>query len=212
MHISIVDIGINNSRSIERAFRNQLESIDTLSILEIPNSDFNSSDLIVIPGVGNFGVAMGNLRKVGFHDQIKAAGNAGRKIVGICLGMQLLFESSEESPGVDGLGLIRGSCKKLTSSISPRVPHVGWNGVNPEYPNSHFGALYENKDFYFAHSFHANPIDNSNILSVTNLENANIVSSVLHQNILGFQFHPEKSGNTGKRLLNEVLVWARNEN
>ena len=211
MQISIVDIGINNTRSIERAFKDQLESIDTVRIVETSNPDIDLSDLIVIPGVGNFGVAIGNLKNVGLFDQLRAAGLAGKKIVGICLGMQLLFEGSEESPGVVGLGLIPGSCTRLSASKSARVPHVGWNSLNPQYSESKFYSLYQDKDFYFVHSFHANPSHKKDILSLTQLENIDIVSSVLHNNLLGFQFHPEKSGSAGKKLINEVLSWARNE-
>ena len=211
MQISIVDIGINNSRSIEKAFNEQLQVNDTLSISEKPDSGFETSDLIVIPGVGNFGVAIDNLVEAGFFQQIIKANQMGKKIVGICLGMQLLFETSDESPSAKGLGLIAGSCRKISTSITNRVPHIGWNEVSRTQPDSKFSSLNEKKDFYFVHSYHAEPADQQNILTSTRLERGEIVSSVLNQNILGFQFHPEKSGAIGRKLLREVISWAKDE-
>ena len=211
MQISIVDIGINNSRSIERAFNDRLMANDVLSIYEKHDTNFQKSDLIVIPGVGNFGVAINNLMDSGLFDQIISACQKGKKILGICLGMQILFESSDESPNTKGLGIIPGSCHKISSSVSNRIPHVGWNEVVTNSANLHFKALNENKDFYFVHSYHVEPSNELSILTSTNLERGQIISSVLHHNVLGFQFHPEKSGVIGGKLLEEVISWARNE-
>jgi glutamine amidotransferase len=112
---------------------------------------------------------------------------------------------------IKGLGIIPGSCHKISNSVSNRVPHVGWNEVVANSANLHFKALSENKDFYFVHSYHVEPSNELSILTSTNLERGQIASSVLQQNVLGFQFHPEKSGVIGSKLLGEVISWARNE-
>ena len=211
MNITIIDLGINNLLSIKKVFQSALGSRDSLSITESFDTNFQKSDLVVIPGVGNFGVAIEKLHKNGLYQEIRIAAQ-NRKIVGICLGMQMLFDSSEESAGVQGLGLIPGAIKKINRNISSRVPHVGWNSLEKIDANINFLSLSQEKDFYFVHSFHAIPSEKSHILTETRIEDGSVVSSVIKENILGFQFHPEKSGSAGKILIHEVVKWAKDEN
>ena len=125
--------------------------------------------------------------------------------------MQLLGTNSEESRGIEGLDLIRSRIERLPGDQSERIPHTGWAETNIVNAPQPFSALATQGDFYFVHSYHLIPEDEKDVLTRTPFGNYNFVSSFLSKNILGFQFHPEKSGN-GKKLVSEIIEWARNEN
>lgn len=211
MLVGIIDLGINNLTSVQRAFSAPLIPTDSLTVIE-EDSKMDRPDLILLPGLGKFGTGMAALRERKLVEKIKTWNNEGTKVVGICLGMQLLGTNSEESTGVRGLDLIRSRIERLPGDQGERIPHTGWGETNVAYESQPFSALVTQGDYYFVHSYHLIPEDERNVLTRTPFGEYNFVSSVFSENILGFQFHPEKSGNKGKVLVSEIIEWARNEN
>jgi len=134
--------------------------------------------------------------------------NSGTKLVGICLGMQLLAERSAESPNTPGLGLIEGHCDKLPINQGEPVPHIGWESIEISSTNL-FPSLSSCRDFYFVHSYHLVAKIKENISGITRFGNGSFISVVQKNNILGVQFHPEKSGQAGIDLVSEIVAWAR---
>lgn len=211
MLVGIIDLGINNLTSVQRAFSASLKPTDSLLIIE-ENPKMIRPDLIILPGLGKFEAGMSALRERKLVETIKNWTNEGTKVVGICLGMQLLGTESEESKGVEGLDLVRSRIERLPGDQGERIPHTGWAETDVAYDPQPFSALPTEGDFYFVHSYHLIPEGEKDVLTRTPFGNSNFVSSVLSKNILGFQFHPEKSGKKGKKLVSEIIEWARNEN
>ena len=211
MIVGIIDLGINNLTSVQRAFTLSLETTDSIVVIE-SDSDMKRPDLIVLPGLGKFAAGMSEIRDRHLLDPIKRWTTEGSKLTGICLGMQLLGTSSEESIGVEGLNLIPSRIARLPKNQGERIPHTGWAETNTVCDSQPFSALATNGDFYFVHSFHLIPNNEKDVLSRTPFGNKSFVSSVLSRNILGLQFHPEKSGTKGKKLISEIIEWARIEN
>jgi glutamine amidotransferase len=209
--VGIIDLGINNLISVQRAFALSLEATDSSVVIE-SDTDMTRPDLIVLPGLGKFATGMSEIRERNLLSPIKEWTNEGSKLVGICLGMQLLGTSSEESLGVEGLNLIPSRIARLPGDQGERIPHTGWAETNTVCDSQPFSALATNGDFYFVHSFHLIPNNETDALSTTPFGKSSFVSSVLSRNILGLQFHPEKSGKKGKRLISEIIEWARIEN
>jgi len=209
--VGIIDLGINNLTSVQRAFSVPLKPTDSLTIIEA-DSKMTRPDLIILPGLGKFGAGMAALSERKLEGKIKGWNNEGTKVVGICLGMQLIGTDSEESPGVEGLDLMRSRVERLPGEQGERVPHTGWAETKVAYYPKFFSSLALQGDYYFVHSYHLVPEDNKNVLTRTPFGNTNFVSSVSSENVLGVQFHPEKSGNKGKKLVSEIIEWARNEN
>lgn len=163
-------------------------------------------DCVILPGVGNFGFVMGELERSGTKSWLKEAHSAGTPILGICLGAQLLFDSSEEAPGVEGLGIIRGSVRKLDPVDMARVPHMGWNEVLiSDLGKKELMAL-SGKSFYFAHSYYLEPSDPSNVIAVSH-HSEEFCSIAGNLNCLAIQFHPEKSGRAGQEILRRGVEW-----
>lgn len=185
--IAIVDLGIGNLANVKKALKGYITS-DPYEI--------EKADKIVLPGVGNFGAVVDKLAPI--KDIIIEGINEGKPFLGICLGMQLLFEESEESPGKEGLGIFKGKVVKLKNV---RTPHIGWNQVWIKKECKLFEGLKNGSYFYFVHSYHAVPQDPDIIATTTDYENAEVVSSVCFENIFGVQFHPEKSSKNGLILL-----------
>ena len=211
MLVGIIDLGINNLTSVERAFAAFLRPVDSLVVIE-DEPKMDRPDLIILPGLGKFGTGMSALRERRLVETIKSWNNEGTKVVGICLGMQLLGTDSEESTEVEGLDLIRSRIERLPGDQGERIPHTGWAETNTAYNAQPFSALAIPGDFYFVHSYHLIPKDEKEVLTRTPFGKYNFASSIFSENILGVQFHPEKSGNKGKKLVSEIIVWARNEN
>jgi imidazole glycerol phosphate synthase glutamine amidotransferase subunit len=184
--IAVVDYGAGNLRSV----CNGLDAIgQTYRLANLP-ADLDGADGILLPGVGHFGQIMGSLRELHFEIRLKDEAVAGKPILGICLGMQSLFESSEEAPGVPGLGLIPGEVVRFADV--PRIPHMGWNDVRFRDGGS--------EAFYFANSYYAPVGEWTTGVSEYGGE---FSAAVANQNVCGFQFHPEKSGDAGLKLLKE---------
>lgn len=211
MLVGIIDLGINNLTSVQRAFSVPIDSSDSIGVID-PACNLKQPDLIILPGLGSFAAGMSELKRRNLVPLIKTWLNDGSKLVGICLGMQLLGTCSEESLGVEGLNVIPSRIVRLPNNQGERIPHTGWAETNAVFEPQPFSALSTVGDFYFVHSYHMIPSDENHVLSKTPFGKDQFVSSVLSQNILGVQFHPEKSGIIGKKLISEIIDWARIEN
>jgi imidazole glycerol-phosphate synthase subunit HisH len=195
MNIAIIDYGVGNLRSVEKAFTSQgLDAVVTRDEKILRNAD-----KLVLLGVGAFGYAMESLRKLGFDQLVIEAANLGKPIIGLCVGLQMMFEEGHEFGSHSGLGLLPGRVVKFPEGV--RAPHVGWNQV--EFKQSHpvFRDLPDQSFFYFVHSFYVEAADPSCVLGETEyaLKFASICG---RDNIIGAQFHPEKSQAAGLKLLN----------
>ncbi|MDO9509368.1 MAG: imidazole glycerol phosphate synthase subunit HisH [Thermovirgaceae bacterium] len=190
--IGIIDYGSGNVGNIRRA----LDFLKRESaVLECPPSERSSMpDALILPGVGAFGPAMSKIESSGWREALDLWIHEGRPIIGICLGMQLLCEASEEDSTIKGLGIFEGNALKLEGT--KKLPHIGWNTVT--WPGSSKSAYY-----YFVHSF-ALPICRDT-LAVTSVDSCVFTSIALKDRVLGFQFHPERSGSTGLDLLGESM-------
>lgn len=210
MLVGVIDLGINNLTSVKRAFSVPLRPTDSVVVIDA-DPKMDRPDLIILPGLGKFEAGMSALRERKLVETIKSWSNEGSKVVGICLGMQLLGTKSEESKGVEGLDLIRSRIEKLPGDQGERIPHTGWAETDVAYDPQPFSTFATPGDFYFVHSYHVIPENEKDVLTRTPFGKYSFVSSVLCKNILGFQFHPEKSGNKGKKLVSEIIEWARSE-
>jgi glutamine amidotransferase len=208
--VGIIDLGINNLTSVQRAFSVPLQPTDSLTVIE-GDPKIDRPDLIILPGLGKFGTGMEALRERKLIGKIKSWEEEGTKVVGICLGMQLLGSYSEESPGIEGLDLINSRIERLPDDQDERIPHTGWAETNSALDSQPFSAIQSVGDFYFVHSYRMMPMNKEVVLARTPFGNTSFVSCVLSRHILGVQFHPEKSGEKGKRLIAEIVQWARNE-
>ena len=197
--IGIINYGFGNIGSLVNA----LDRIDIENkIVEDPGKIKNFSHLI-LPGVGSFKKSMETLTEKGWTQEISNFVSAGNYLVGICLGMQILFSEGEEDGLTDGLGLIKGSVKKIQIDENQVLPHVGWNNlINIIDDDLIFNNVKKNVDFYFDHSYECIPIDKKKIIAKTPFDSEkNFVSIVRSENIYGIQFHPEKSPPNGLKLL-----------
>jgi glutamine amidotransferase len=191
--IAIVDYGMGNRRSVEKA----LEHVGADPRLTADHDTIRAADGIVVPGVGAFPEAMRRIRAAGLDDLIRDRAGAGVPILGLCLGMQLLFETSEEHEGAEGLGLLPG---RVTALRGPRVPHIGWNLVTFERPSPLTEGLGEAAAFYHVHSLAPEPANDDDVLGRGEYGGP-FVSIVERGNVMGVQFHPEKSSRDGLALL-----------
>jgi imidazole glycerol phosphate synthase glutamine amidotransferase subunit len=205
MLISVIDLGINNLTSVINSFSRPLNSND---FIEVFNPSSTSPDLLILPGLGKFSAGMEALQSNNMNFRIVELVNSGTKLIGICLGMQLLSERSAESPDNLGLGLIEGHCEKLPYRQGNPVPHTGWESIKVSSTNL-FSSLNSGRDFYFVHSYHLIPQNKEDIAGITSFGNYSFTSVVQKNNILGVQFHPEKSGQAGIDLVSEIVAWAR---
>ena len=192
--IVIIDYGMGNLRSVEKA----LEKVGAEVIVSRDPDDVKRAGRIVLPGVGAFGDAMANLGKRGLVDVIKAEVAAGKPFLGICLGLDLLFEESEEHGLHQGLGLLPGRVELLPTGL--KIPHIGWNQISSRKQSRLLAGVPDNSSFYFVHSYAVVPRKESDILCVTEY-GCTFVSAVERGNIAAFQFHPEKSSLLGLTIL-----------
>jgi len=204
MKISIIDLEVSNLYSITNAVKHLGYDY------KISNSknEIESSDCIILPGVGSFPYAISQLKKKNIYKTIINDVKKGKPIIGICLGFQLLFTNGQEFKNTNGLNLIKGSVKILPKKNNLPIPHVGWNNLIKSNKKSEI--FFKEKDyFYFVHSYYAQPYDKEVCLSYTKYGNYMFCSSILSENIFGFQFHPEKSGIAGLNLLSKALKNAK---
>jgi glutamine amidotransferase len=212
MLISIIDLGINNLTSVKRAFSLHLTSSDKIDVTN-SNSSLKRPDLLILPGLGNFAAGMKQIRDRKLDDLIYKWTGEGVKIAGICLGMQLLGTESKESPGVKGLNIIKSYVEPLSPHLDEKIPNIGWaTATAVATSNTKYFAAFKSKgDFYFVHSYHLMPEDEKVTLTRTAFGSTSFVSSILSQNVVGFQFHPEKSGEKGRQLISDICEWARSD-
>lgn len=194
--IAIIDYGAGNLQSVKKAF----DFIGAESVITDNPEIINACDRILLPGVGSFGDAMDSMAKSGLVDTVKQNALSGKPFLGICLGLQLLFEESEESPGVKGLGIFKGKIKKFSSDMGLKIPHIGWNSLEIKQKDGIFKNIPENSYVYFVHSYYLQAEDKNDIATVTNY-GIDFHSAVGKNNIFATQFHPEKSGDVGLQIL-----------
>ena len=195
--IAIIDYGVGNLFSVEKAFAAIGEEVKVTGEAE----DLNSADKLVLPGVGAFGDCMKNLESTGLIPIILEQISNKKPLLGICVGLQILFEGSEESPNSKGLGVFKGMVRRINAP-QLKIPHMGWNAVSTH--SNLFEGLKENPYFYFVHSYHAVPEDRS-LITATTEYGETLTAAVARDNIYATQFHPEKSGDVGLQLLKNFV-------
>jgi glutamine amidotransferase len=190
----IVDYGAGNLRSVQKAFEHGgVEAVVGSDPREIGNAPG-----LVLPGVGAFGAAMEQLENKGLIEPLLRRIEAGVPFLGVCLGLQLLFDASEEDPGIAGLGLVRGDVRALPSTV--KVPHIGWNQAEVCTCSDLFDGIPEGSAFYFVHGYAVVPRSPGDVLTVTEYGGVTFVSAIEVDNLAGVQFHPEKSSTMGLRF------------
>ena len=202
--IAVIDYGMGNLRSVQKA----LERVGGRAKIVSSARGLSRADKLVLPGVCAFGDAMKELRKLGLVEPIKKAIQDGKIFLGLCLGLQLLFDESEESRGVKGLGILKGKVRRFKAR-GLKVPHMGWNNIaqsaKRKAENSEIlNGVKDGAFMYFVHSYYAEPKDKAVILTTTDY-GTNFTSGIWRDNIYAFQFHPEKSQKTGLNLLSNFV-------
>ena len=183
---------------------NSLESLGEEIILIKDFNEFKFCKAIILPGVGAFDPAMINLINTDLITDLKNWIDSGKSFLGICLGLQLLFESSDEGK-VQGIGILKGKIQKIPNVHNQRIPHMGWGKLLPTKPSTLLKLEELNNWVYFVHSYHANPDDNNIIAAQVNYGSEKLTAMIEEDNLLACQFHPEKSGKTGEKLLRRWL-------
>lgn len=202
--IALIDYGMGNLRSVEKALQKAGASPRRI---EDPRA-LARARAVVLPGVGAFGDAVRELRRRGLFDAVRRAVRDGMPYLGLCLGLQLLFDRSEEAPGLRGLSLLPGKVVRFKGPL--KVPHMGWNSLRPEKPSGGLllKGIPEGTYYYFVHSYYAVPEDPAACLSATTQYGRRICAAVEQGNIFATQFHPEKSQAQGLRLLRNFVKAA----
>ena len=202
--IAIIDYRAGNLTSVKLAF--ETLAIDA-TITDSPNAILEA-ERVVFPGVGAAGAAMQNLRELGLLDTIRTVVRRGTPFLGICLGTQIIFDHSDEDGGVDCVGLIPGNVPRFAPSDPyDKVPQMGWNAVSQKVPHPIFAEIEDNSEFYFVHSYYPAPSDPDWIIGTTDYADVTFASAVAKNNLVATQFHPEKSGRVGLRLLKNFTEW-----
>jgi glutamine amidotransferase len=199
--IAIIDYGMGNIHSVRKA----LESCGGKTLVTNNPEDIERCEKLVLPGVGAFADAISEIKKQGLAQVIKKNIKKGKAFLGICLGMQLLFESSLESPKIKGLGLLKGEVKKFLPKKGLKIPHMGWNQI--EIKNTACPILQGIKDksfVYFCHSYYPRPLDKK-IIAATTDYGADFASIICKDNIYAMQFHPEKSQAIGLKIIENFV-------
>ena len=204
--IAIIDYDAGNIKSVEKAIMSLGEDV----IITRDRDEILSADKVILPGVGAFGDAMGKLRSYGLEEVILEVVKKGTPFLGICLGLQLLFESSEETPGVKGLGILKGKITKIPDDKGLKVPQIGWNSL--KYPNKGrlFEGIKEDSYVYFVHSYYLEAEDEKIVTATTDYATL-IHASVEKNNIFACQFHPEKSSAVGMKILENFVAVVKGE-
>ncbi len=208
--ILIIDYGLSNLHSVKNAFA----SCGINAIISSNSIDITDSDVLILPGVGAFEDGMNGLTALGLTTPIKQRVSEGTPLLGICLGMQMLFDESEEFGIHDGLGLIPGRVVKIpsisTDNTPQKVPHISWNPLyipngKTSFDGSILANINEGEECYFIHSYEAKPAVHEHCLAETEYGGRRICAVVQNENVLGTQFHPEKSGEVGLRILKQFI-------
>ena len=202
--IGLIDYGMGNLFSVQQAFKRVNQPLDIICDIKT----LQSCDALILPGVGAFHPAMMNLRKTELVPSIIDWINNGKPLFGICLGLQLLFETSDEGTS-EGLGVIKGHIRRLPQEKDERIPHIGWSPIYKtnecpileNYPGSNW--------MYFVHSYSACPLEPKHTVAVTKFGKTDVSSMVWHKNTGACQFHPEKSGVAGQKIIFNWINWLK---
>ena len=198
--ISIIDYDAGNIKSVEKA----LMYLGQEAVITRDRDIIMASDHVILPGVGSFGDAMGKLKEYKLDKVIYDVVDKNTPFLGICLGLQLLYESSEESENVTGLGILKGKILRIPDSEGLKIPHMGWNDLNVRENASLFKGINKNPYVYFVHSYYLKA-DNEDEVAATTNYSTTIHASVEKGNVFACQFHPEKSSETGLAILRNFL-------
>lgn len=201
--VAIIDYGVGNLRSVEKAFA----ATDCEAVVSSDEKELRAAERLVLPGVGAFGACMRALSERGFDRLVRERVAEGTPLLGVCVGMQLLFEESEEFGATRGLGLLPGRVRRFSDELV--VPHVGWNRIAQVSEHPLFDGVVDHSFFYFVHSYYCEPSDESVVAGETEY-GVRYASVVARANICGVQFHPEKSQTAGLRLLRNFADVGRN--
>ena len=194
--IAIIDYDAGNIKSVEKA----LKTLGQEVIITRDAETILNADKVILPGVGAFGDAMGKLHDYGLVDVIHQVVEKKIPFLGICLGLQLMFESSEETPGVEGLGILKGKIVKIPENGALKIPHMGWNSLHFQNDGRLFANLPQDSYVYFVHSYYLQAEDESIVKATTDYSTC-IHASVEKDNVFACQFHPEKSNDVGLTIL-----------
>ena len=204
--VAVIDYDAGNIKSVLKAFRYLGQDVELTRNPEI----IRRADHVVLPGVGAFGDAMKRLADYGLVDVIRQVAEDGTPFLGICLGLQLLFDSSEESPGAVGLGILKGTNVRFTEAPGYKIPQIGWNSLHLQNNGRLFEGIEDGAFVYFVHSFYA-VAENEKVVKATCTYTDVATASVEMRNVFACQFHPEKSGNVGLQILRNFLNTDRRD-
>lgn len=204
--IAIIDYDAGNLKSVEKA----LHYLGQESIITRDRDEILGADKVILPGVGSFGDAMGKIRDYGLEEVIHQVVEKDIPFLGICLGLQLMFESSEESHGVSGLGILKGRILRIPDKEGLKIPHIGWNSLHLTNNGRLFEGLEENSYVYFVHSYYLKA-EEPEIVKASAWYGTDIHASVEKGNIFACQFHPEKSSDVGLHILKNFAELGKEE-
>ncbi len=204
--ITIIDYGAGNIRSIEKAMQFLGEEV----CLTGDPEKVRTAEKLILPGVGNFGDAMRNLDRSGLSDAVRDAAGRGTPLMGICLGLQLLFERSEESPEAEGLGILKGEILRIPDAPGLKIPHMGWNSLHLQNGGRLFEGIAEGTYVYFVHSYYLRAAEET-IVKATTEYGVTIHAAVEKDNVFATQFHPEKSSEKGLEMLRNFAAFGKGD-
>lgn len=198
--IAIVDYDAGNIKSVEKA----LQFLGQEPVVTRDKETLLQAEKVIVPGVGAFGDAMGKMHQYGLVEVLREIAAKGTPLLGICLGLQLFFESSEETPGVEGLGLLLGKIVRIPDKEGFKIPHMGWNSIQINPASRLLKGIEEGAYVYFVHSYYLQAENEADVAATTDYV-VNIHAAAEHENIFATQFHPEKSGEIGLRILKNFI-------
>lgn len=204
--IAIIDYDAGNIRSVEKAMAKLGQEV----WITRDRERIMNADKVILPGVGSFGDAMAHLREYNLVEVIKDVVAEKKPFLGICLGLQLLYESSEETPGVEGLGILKGKILRIPEQKDLKIPHMGWNSLHLQNDGRLFRGIEQNPYVYFVHSYYLKAEEEETVKAATEYS-VNIHASVEKDNVFACQFHPEKSGDLGLQILKNFAELSEEE-
>ena len=205
--IAIIDYDAGNLKSVEKALKYLGQDV----IVSRDSSEILQADKVILPGVGSFGDAMNNLDHFNLVDTIKKVAENDTPFLGICLGLQLLFEKSDETPGAEGLGILKGKIVKIPPAPGLKIPHMGWNSLHLQNNGRLFQGIPEQTYVYFVHSYYLQA-EEPEIVKATTEYSTCIHASVEKDNVFACQFHPEKSSKWGLKILENFAAVGKDGN